>query len=45
MTNAFKITAGVLLGVGASLFAIILTVVMLHVFIIAAFTVYHLMYS
>ncbi len=45
MINAFKTTVGVLLGIGVSLFAILLAVLLLHVAVIAAFTVYHLMHS
>ncbi len=45
MANAFKITLGVCLGIGASLFALFLAVLALHVAVIAAFTVYHLMHS
>lgn len=44
MVDAFKKTLGVMMGIGASLFAIFFAVLMLHVVIIAAFTVYHLMH-
>ncbi len=45
MMNAFKITLGILLGIGASLFVLILAVLALQVAIIGAFTVYHLTHS
>lgn len=45
MINAFKTTVGVLWGFGASLFAVSFAILMLHVVIIAAFTVYRLMHS
>jgi hypothetical protein len=45
MIKAFIITFGVVMGTFASLFALFLMVLALHVFIIAAFTVYHLMHS
>ena len=45
MIDAFKITLGVMLGIGVSLFAIVFVVLMLNVAVIAAFTVYHLMHA
>ncbi len=45
MIDAFKKTLGVLLGIGVSLFAVFLVVLMLPVAVIAAFTVYHLMHA
>jgi hypothetical protein len=45
MLNAFKITLGVMLGFVASLAAVFVMVLALHVAVIAGFTVYHLMHS
>ena len=44
MINAFKTTVGDMLGLGASLFAVLLSVLLLQVALIVAFTAYHLMH-
>ena len=43
--KAFKITLGIILGIGVSLVALVLAILVLHVFVIGGFTVYHLMHS
>jgi hypothetical protein len=44
MINEFKTRVSQLLGLGASLFAVLLSVLLLQVSIIAALTVYHLLH-